>query len=150
MSNVFKISIALLFCLIGVSCSDDDSPAPLTKAEEVTILLIGSASDPNIGKTWSLTSVDVGGIDYSDVYTDFTIDFTDGQFTIQNGGPYFPGNGTWQFSSDEAEEVVLNSDVTLEIQEITENQFVFAVNIDETLYGRISQVGGNNIFTLNR
>ena len=152
LKNIAFSIMLLSLIAFSISCSSDgdDAPAPLTKAEEVTILLVGDASDPNVGKTWSLATVDVSGIDYTDVYTNFTVDFTDGQFTITNGGPFFPGNGTWTFASDAAETVVLNSGVELTIQELSEQRLIFSVQIDETLYGRTEQVGGNNIFTLNR
>ncbi len=143
------LSFIILAGVLQLMACDDggDAPAP-TEAQKVTALLVGSSAS---GSTWSLSSVFVDEVDYTEVFDGFTMAFTETGVTTSNGTVVFEATDGWDFKdAATAAQIVTDSGLELTINELTETTLVFSFEFDETIYGRTSAVGGNNVFTLNR
>jgi len=132
-----------------MACDDGGGDPPVqTESQKVTAILVGSSTS---GSQWSMTSVFVDEIDYTEVFDGFTMTFTETGVTTTSGSVVFESTDGWNFKDETtAAQIVTDAGLTLSIDELTENKLVFSFEFDETIYGRTSAVGGNNVFTLNR
>lgn len=148
MGKLLLSSLFLIAMLQFVACDKGDDPPAQTEAQKVTALLIGSGGS---GSQWSLSSVFVDEVDYTEVFQGFTMTFSETGVTTTNGTVVFESTDGWNFKDEAtATQIVTDSGLELTIDELTENQLIFSFEFDETIYGRTSAVGGINVFTLNR
>jgi hypothetical protein len=109
--------------------------------------LIGSSAS---GTTWLLDNVTVDDVDYTEVFSGFTLNFSETGFTSTNGSLVFDATDAWSFADDTAK-IISTSNVDLTIETLIEKQFVFSFTWDETIFGGITTaVGEKNIFTMSR
>jgi len=141
--------LTLITLFTFASCNDDDEAPAVTEVERVTSLLIGSGT---IGTTWSIQSVDVDGVDYSDEFTDLTLEFSESGITSTNGREVFGATDSWRFDSDAATSLTTGSQLEIAIAEISENSLILRFTLDESVFGpgRQEAVAGENTFTFNR
>jgi len=143
--------LVTLFVLSTISCKDGKGDDPqLTEVQIQTQLLTGESVASAVAAEWSVDQVQVDDIDYTEVFTDFALVFTNTGFTTQNGGVVFGSDGTWSFTDDTAKKVELQDGLELTLVELTETSLVFEFTWNETLYGRTKAVGGVNTFTMSR
>ncbi|HNP18286.1 MAG TPA: hypothetical protein PKL31_07635 [Fulvivirga sp.] len=144
--SVFILAVTLQ----SISCKSGGSdPVPETEVQRVTKLLVGDATS---GTQWNILSVKVDDIDYTEVFTGFTLTFSENGFTSTNGTIVFNDTDTWSFKDDTAK-VITTSNVDITIDEITEASLIFSFIWEGTVYGeggRKSAVGGENVFTMTR
>jgi hypothetical protein len=143
------LSAAVLVTIFQYSSckSGGDDPVPATEIEKVSKLLIG---DGTVGTTWTVSTVTVDGIDYSEVFTGFTLTFSEAGFNSTNGTVVFDVSDSWTLN-DTATKLTAGNGLELTITELTDNKFVFSFLWDETVFGgRSNAVGGENIFTMSR
>lgn len=132
------LSIATLFILVSIpGCS---SYEPVIKVQ-VNKLLTTSP--------WNMTSVEVGGVDQTVVFTGLIITFSEETFSSSNGGAVWPATGTWVFTDEQATAFERDDGLIVTIQEITETSLTLALTWNETTVGsgRTKGVSGNNVFT---
>ena len=136
---ILVLSAALFFS----SCDENDEPK-LTKAEEVTALLISG--------TWKVGSALVDGIDRSSVYTGLSISFTSSGFTTINGGKIFPPSGSWEFTSDDATAIERNDGLVIDIISISESQLKLGFTWTNGTIGtgRVASVSGDHVLTFGK
>lgn len=137
------VFLTLSVILFLSACSEDGEPK-LSKAEEVTALLISG--------TWKVNAVAVDGVDRSSVYPGLSISFTSTGFTTLNGGKIFPANGTWEFTSEEANAIERNDGLVIDIISISESQLKLGLTWASGTIGtgRVSSVGGDHVLTFGK
>lgn len=142
-ANLFILS-ALAAITLFSSC-DPAPPAP-TQEEVVTALLTGDGS----AKTWTVQSVKVDGVDKSSLFSGMTIKFTEGTFTVTNGGPLWPGSGSWSFTNDQAVTIERNDGTEIDVS-VTETSLTLTMPWNKTTFGpgRTKSVSGQHVFTFN-
>jgi hypothetical protein len=139
------LSIALLYTsvLLFSSCGGDDDP---TAQEKAMKLLVG---------TWTVNSVTVDGVNHSDLFTGFTITFTDNPpaYSTANGGLVWdePG-GNINFTNANATAFNRGDGKEVTISSLTSNSLVLKLNWDKTTFGggRTESVSGEHTFTLSK
>jgi hypothetical protein len=129
-----------LTLVIIFSCGKEE----ISALDEIELKLISSK--------WSDPVVTVDGVDYSDVYKDFSIQFSKKTYVTTSGGPLWNASGTWQFVNEEANlmnmdgnrevEISFPSDGSLELS------FLWEQNTFES--GRSSSIKGKQRFRLKR
>lgn len=129
----------LVACLFLIACGNDD-PTEATPAEQVSALLVASE--------WRMQSVQVDGIDKSDVYSGLTLQFTANGFTSAAGQAIWPASGTWSFTDDAATKFKRDDGLEITISSITATQLDLELSWTETTLGsgRVSSVGGKHRF----
>jgi hypothetical protein len=133
--------ITLMMPLSG--CKKD---SPLSDQEKVTAMLTAGT-----GK-WEAPVVTVDGVDYSDLYRDFSIKFEKTTYTTTAGAPIWKSSGTWAFIDEEATFMKLDNDPEVEINSIS-NDFLelsFLWNQDTFEPGRIRSIRGKQKFRLRK
>lgn len=133
--------------LASVSCgkSDDTTPdTPQTKQEEVTQALVGSGGS---GKTWKIQSLTVDGVDETSTVKGMTIKFSSTTFTVTNGGPVWPSNGSWTFSSTEASSIKLDNGTEVKV-EVTDTTLKLSLTWNKNTFGpgRVESISGQQVF----
>lgn len=142
-------NVFLLLCVLTFLACDSGSDDPaVTETERVTNLLIGNSS---IGTQWTLSSVSVNDIDYTNEFTGLTLTFSEGSVTSTNGKAVFDSTDTWSFTDENASAFTTSSTaLQITIQEISNNSLVLVFILDESIYGKVDAVAGENIFTFTR
>lgn len=144
------IMIAILTTHLGCG-SDDSEPEPEpTEVEIKTALLTGESVTVSVEDYWTVASVLVDGLDYTAEFQDFSIQFQNNSFTTENSLVVFGESGPWSFTNDAAETIRLGAGLEITLTELTETTLIFQFLVEETIYGRISAVGGRNVFTMTR
>jgi hypothetical protein len=142
MKASYFVSIAMATGLLFlVSCKKDSH---LTAQEKATAMLTSG--------TWQSPVVTVDGVDYSDVYKDFSIKFDKTTYTTTSGAPVWKASGTWVFLNEEATLMKLNNDREVEINSIDDDflELSFQWNEDTFEPGRVSSVKGKQKFKLKK
>src|SRR5688572_26473974 len=85
--SLLSAVVLMLAVTLLDSCKGDDDPSPADKNKEI----ISSG-------TWKIGSVAVAGVDQTDLFAGFTLQFTSsGTYTSTNGSPVWNASGTWSF-----------------------------------------------------
>ena len=124
------------------SCKGDDDPSPADKNKKI----ISSG-------TWKIGNVTVGGVDQTNLFTGFTLQFTSaGTYTSTNGSPVWSASGTWSFKDKTGIVVVRDDGKEVGVTTITDASLVLTMNWDKTTLGsgRLSSVAGEHVFTFTR
>lgn len=132
--------IALLFS--HASCKKDDAP---TAQEKTTTMLTSAAA-------WQSPVVTVDGVDYSDLYKDFSIKFDKNTYTTTSDAPVWKASGTWVFINEEATLMKMDDAREVEINSISDDflELSFQWNEDTFEPGRINSVKGKQKFKLKK
>jgi len=135
---LFVLSFGFLGCLLFISGCDRGEPS----IEEINRALVTA-------NTWKVSSLMVDGVDRTNLFTNFSLKFTDTNFSTTNGGPVWPASGTWSFVDETAMVIKRNDNVTVTITTISESSLVLALQWETTTFagGRKSSVAGNHVFT---
>ncbi len=131
--------IALL--LSHASCRKDDAP---TAQEKTTTMLTSAAA-------WQSPVVTVDGVDYSDLYKDFSIKFDKSTYTTTSGAPMWKASGTWLFINEEA--TLMKMDDNREVELLVTDDFLeLSFQWDENTFepGRVNSVKGKQKFKLKK
>ncbi len=131
----------LLFVLFSLlvklqACGDDDHTNPLqVRLNELT-------------GTWRLGTVFNDNNDITNQFQGFELTFeADKTFITQNGGNAWPASGRFDFLDDNANLIVRNDDVEVEIVEITNTSLQLSFT-QSTLNGRAAGITGSFSFSL--
>lgn len=135
-------AIALVFMLALPSCHKKDE---LTAQEKTTAMLTSAAA-------WQSPLVTVDGVDYSDIYKDFTIKFDKSAYTTTSGAPIWVASGTWKFLNEEATLMQMDGTREVEINSISDTELELSFQWNENTFqpGRISSVKGKQKFKLRK
>lgn len=132
---------AAVFCLVAVfSCGEEE----ISILEETELKLISSG--------WSNPVATVDGVDYSDVFKDFSITFSKNTYTTTAGAPLWKASGTWKFMDEEATQIKMDGDRDVEVKfpsdEFLELSFLWDQDTFEP--GRSLSIKGKQRFRLKR
>jgi len=147
--------VCVLFLKLS-GCGKDDGPGAvaLTEAEKTTQLLTGASVDASVADFWSVSQVLVDDLDYTENFSNFTIQFTDTGFTTTNDAVIFGDSGSWSFTDDAAQAITLDNGLVISLRELTDTSLTMEFVLDDTIYGdeggREEAVRGTNIFIMNR
>lgn len=132
---LFAIVIGLASML---SCKTDDPEGPST-VEEAFEKLSGSWDIATSG------SILLDGQDVSLNYEGFGLSFTDGSYQTVNAGELFDASGTWQWTDEQARQILLGDGKTITIIELTETllQFSFTFSGTGGVANGVEGVDGN-------
>jgi hypothetical protein len=144
-----KYSVYTLFATVAVvfslallsSCGPDD---PTGKEKNTKIISSG---------TWVISSVMVDGVDKSDLFTGFTLEFNSaGTYSSTNGEPVWKASGTWSFKDNSGQVFLRDDGKEVTLGTITETALVLNMNWDKTTLGsgRSRSVSGNHTFTFTK
>ncbi len=141
---------AFIFALLTIGmltgCDDDDSaPVATTPALMAKALITES--------TWNVSSVAVDELDFSATYPGLSLSFGDGTYTSTNGGAIFSESGTWFFASLDADAIILDNDLEVDILELTEASFVLGLTWTQNTIGtggRTESISGQHVFTFTK
>ncbi len=134
--------LLLLACLISASCGSDDPSGPTV--QELTFeKLAGSWTFGTNG------SIVLDGQDISANYPGFALSFADGTYTTTNAGDLFEASGTWQWTSEQATSVLLDTGVEVTIIDLSETAFRFSFTHAGT-GGTAAGTAGNYTITLEK
>ncbi len=122
------------------ACDNDD----INEAERVKAILIGAA--------WNVESVFVSGTDQTSVYDGLQINFSESDYTAQNGGSVWTASGTWDFTDETAKSFLRDDGLSVSIVELEQKKLVLELTWDKTTLGsgRMASVDGRHTFTLVR
>jgi hypothetical protein len=131
---------AILLTIDG--CKKDNEP---TVQERITSILTSA-------EAWQNPEVTVDGVDYSDLYKDFSIKFTNSTYTTTKGTPVWEDNGTWVFLNEAATFIKMDDLREVEINSITNDFLELSFQWDENTFepGRSNSVKGKQKFKLKK
>jgi hypothetical protein len=132
------IAVILLLALPGCTKKEE-----LTAQEKATALLTTAAG-------WQSPVVTVDGVDYSDLYKDFTIKFDKSTYTTSSGVPMWKAAGTWVFINEEATLMKMDGTREVEINTLSADVFEMSFQWDENTFnpGRTNSIKGKQKFKL--
>ena len=135
LSVVFAASISTL-----TSCEDD--PTAVEKNRKIL----------TTGGPWSVESVTVDGADQTTVYDGLELTFANTTFSTVGGGVIWPASGAWDFSDKSAKTIIIDNDLSVEINEISQKKLVLELVWDKTTFGagKKSSLSGSHAFTFTR
>jgi hypothetical protein len=138
MKNCLFLPVVILL----TSCQQEPE---LTVAEKVTEQLAAAES-------WKAPTVTVDGVDYSDLYKDFSVKFEATTYSSTGGAPVWPASGTWKFINEEATRMLLDNTLEVQIDAVTDESLELSLQWNKTTFepGRASSVKGQMKFKLKR
>lgn len=156
-ANPIKTLVVSILVMMGViclsvslwSCKDDPKPRQ-TEAQKVTRLLTAH------GGTWSpagAAAITVDGIDVTqDLFSGFSITFSENTFTTSGTSPVWLRQDTWTFKDETAKVIVRGQDgKEITIESVSETQLTLTLQWDQTTYdGRKHSLAGNYKLVLNK
>ncbi len=136
----FIAAVGLLLTIAG--CKNDDEP---TAQERITLMLTSA-------EAWQNPEVTVDGVDYSDLYKDFSITFNESAYTTVGGAPVWAASGTWKFLNEEATLLKLDDTREVEINSISDDILELSFQWNENTFepGRVNSVKGKQKFKLKK
>jgi hypothetical protein len=140
--SILSVVVLVLAVTLLDSCKGDDDPSPADKNKKT----ISSG-------TWQVSSVTVGGVDQTALFTGFTLQFTSaGAYTSTNGAPVWGASGTWSFKDKTGIVVVRDDGKEVGVSTITKESLVLTMTWDKTTLGsgRVSSVAGEHVFTFTK
>lgn len=98
---------------------------------------------------WKLSVATVDGTDKTFLYDGLTITFTSSGYTATNGLPIWPASGTWSFKDSNAQTMIRNDGLEIEITEASETELKLTFTWFKTTYvsGRSESITGFHVFT---
>lgn len=157
--NILKIkslnllaAFALLYCCMLPGCKKDDPKPKLTQAEKVTKMLTSN------GGTWApvgSTGITLDGVDVTqDLFTGFSITFSEQTFTTTGTSPVWLRQDTWSFKDENANIIIRGQDgKEVTIIDISDTQLKLSLVWDQTTYqdgGRQKSLPGKYEFVLKK
>jgi len=144
MQNKFIISLLIIATFASLSGCKKDDPAP-TEQERVSEVLTSATA-------WQSPIVTVDGVDYSSLYTNFSITFLKDIYTSINGAPVWKPSGTWKFKNEEATIMVLDNTQEVEIKTLPDDFIELSLQWDKDTFtaGRVASVKGKQKFKLKK
>jgi hypothetical protein len=138
----FSRELAIYVCLVCAilsGCKEE----PLTEQEQVTEVLVSA-------EAWGDPVVTVNGVDVSDVYKDFRIQFSPGTYSTMSGAPMWAASGKWKFGDETAKHMILDDTVEVDIIELTETRLELERfwKVETFVPGRAKSVQGKNKFRM--
>lgn len=103
--------------------------------------------------TWTISSVQVDGIDQTSLFNGFTIKFSETTYTTTGTTQVWARSGTWQFVVNSNAQVFTRDDgINVTIENITDSSLVLSLtwNIASFGGGRFNSVDGKHIFTFSK
>jgi len=142
LSSYGRLGIVAFFICMIYGCKKD---SPLTKHEKVNTMLTSTAA-------WQGPVVTVDGVDYSDLYKDFSIKFDKTTYTTTSGAPVWKASGTWVFLNEEATLMKMDDNREVEINSISNDFLELSFQWEENTFepGRVSSVKGKQRFKLKK
>ncbi len=142
-STLSSLSV-LIFLIATLSiqgCKEDVTPS----IAEVTTKKITAGG-------WKIKSVAVDGIDETDFFKNFTLQYTPTTYATTNGTEAWPSSGTWTFKDDTANIILRDDGIEITIESITDTEFVYSLTWTKTTYGpgRVNGLGGEHRFEMVR
>ena len=134
--------IALVITVLTLeSCKDKTTP---TASEIISKKLSTGA--------WKVKSVTVDNTDKTDLFKDFTLQYTATTYTTTHGTPVWPASGTWKFADEPATVITRDDGLEITIESIKDNEFIYSLTWTKTTYGagRGSSVNGVHRFDMVR
>ncbi|WP_420583421.1 hypothetical protein [Reichenbachiella sp.] len=142
MTNIFKTYLLIATLLIcSVSCTDEE----LSK-EEITKQKLTESP-------WGDPVVLVDGVDESATYLDFSIDFSDGTYTSENGEPIWASSGTWEFKDNTGSVMILDGDLEVTVNAVDAESLELALQWEQTTFeleGRTRSIFGRHLFFMRK
>ncbi len=85
-------------------------------------------------------------------YPGFNLSFTDGAYNTSNAGDLFKAIGTWDWSDEDAQGILLDDGKLITIVDLTENRFVFSFQFSGSggQANLIDGTSGNYVITVNK
>jgi hypothetical protein len=145
--------IVLTAISIGfIHCGGGGGDPELTEEQKVLEKLTA-----NTGK-WggnATSTVVVDGLDVTDdLFSGFSITFTEGSYTTTGTSPVFPSSDTWTFKANTNGTVLVRAsdDKEMTISSLTDTELVFTLVWDQTTTssGRQKSIPGPHVFTLKK
>ncbi len=133
---------AVLLFISLLACGSDDSNGP--SLQDLTFEKL--AGSWTIGTSGSIS---LDGQDITLNYPGFTLSFADGTYNTTNAGDLFRASGTWQWSSEQATSVILDTGEEVTIINLTETDFQFSFTHTGT-GGTAAGTAGNYVVTLEK
>lgn len=142
MLRATSIFIVACFALIYVGCKKDDEPSA---QERITSILTSA-------EAWNDPEVTVDGVDYSEVYADFSINFSSTSYTTIAGAPVWESTGLWTFLNEEGTLLQFDNAREVELNLLSDNIIELSFQWDENTFepGRVNSVKGKNKFKLKK
>lgn len=141
--SVFSLFLVIIMAaLIFLGCKEDSTSID---RERVTVMLTSA-------EAWDSPEVTVDGVDYSDIYKDFSITFTESAYTTVGGAPVWAASGTWKFLNEEATLLLLDDTREVEINSISDDILELSFQWNENTFepGRVNSVKGKQKFKLKK
>ena len=139
---------AMLVLLGSFSHCKKDDPKP-TEEERITKLLSEGQWKPATGN-W----VTADGVSVVELFSDFTITFTETGYTTTGTTPVWPRTDTWSFKPGSTSVLIRDSDkVEVAIETLDERNLKLSLSWSQDTFiegGRTKSVKGKHEFTLTR
>ena len=102
--------------------------------------------------TWKIQTATADGVDQTTIYKNFTITFTDKNFTTVSGSVVWSATGTWTFVSDAAKAFTRDDSIVVGIDNITDTALSLSLTWTKTTLsgGRSASLAGKNIFVFGK
>jgi hypothetical protein len=140
-TEICALSCFVLIIFYSAACSKHSQ----TAAEKNTATLIGS------GGAWNLSSVMVGGVDQTSMYSGMTLNFTATAYATTGGKLVWPASGTWSFASSDGRVIKRSDGIDISVTNINSNTLVLELDwASSTFSGRVSSTAGHHVFTFTR
>ena len=138
-----KTKIAIAFAFLSIACLTACKKTEVTPQEQAESLLTAGA--------WAKPTVTVDGVDHSDLYQNFTVQFINKTYSSSGGLPLWPAAGTWMMSED-GKTLKIDGKLEMQISEMTDKALQLTFQWDKSTYapGRVQSIGGRNVFNLKR
>jgi hypothetical protein len=152
MRKILSLATLMALATMFVHCGGGGGDPELTEEQKVKKTL--TAGTGQWGQN-SASTVTVEGVDVTkDLFSGFTIKFTDGGYTTTGTSPVFPSSDTWSFKPNTDGKVLVrgSDEKEMTITSLTDSELVFTLTWDEftTTGGRQRSIPGPHIFTLKK
>lgn len=142
MTNTIKLYLLIgALLIINLSCTEDE-----LSDEEVTKQKLTESP-------WGDPMVTVDGVDESATYSDFSIDFSDGTYTSDNGEPIWSSSGTWEFKDNTGTIMILDGDLEVTINSVDDESLELVLQWEQTTFelgGRTNSIFGRHLFFMRK
>jgi|SRR5687768_12352817 len=136
--TIFVIVFIATFTFGG--CNKNDDPASVKTKNLLT------------SGVWKISKVTVDGVDKTDEFEGFTLQFTDDTFTSVHGNVVWPASDTWGFTDNTAKVFQRGDEVTVTIQTISSTKLVLALVWSKTTLGsgRSASISGDYVLEFTK
>ena len=127
--------LSLLTTILFINgCDNDNEPNQSPTPENILV-----------GKTLTLISVKVDGVDKTNLYSGLILQFDDKSYESTEGDPFFNPIGTWQ-SLSTINTIEFDGSLQSEFKVVSEDVVRFTFEWDETIFGggRLSSIEGTH------